>query len=551
MWIFVFVFVLCFRVVCFVPTGFCRALTVSFVFLAGAAPCPCFWGSRNCFNCLTCCGHRRTTWAFTQTTTKLMDFPLSRFPFSSVLPWTWSCAVVSLSVLGRERSDLGSQFTCEQHSAGWTFQPRSFAAQNCCLPRSSISLVDSDHVGSGFLDRSFVWEHQWPFLGFDATLGFPGEGPTEDFMTLVSANVGSVMTDTSWKTWQADVVCLQETRVGKNNHRSAMKIFQNVGYTPCFGDLLPGLWYNGKTTKTPCGGTMIAGGQALIQPFDQGHDATNLYAALFKTKRVAAAWIQVTPKKKALVISVYATTSASQDPNIHGLNNGLFEDIFTFVAQFGRIPVILAGDFQAPPMTYPAIANIVSFQSWHDPLVRVQENGELSRPITFSNDRTFTGIGDGCSSIDSVLVNDVAFAALRSAEVLETFDKQHRPIKLVFDWPSINQVGFHVLKAAPLNLEACNEGGSIAWEHHGKRDFDAAEDSETKWGIVNSFLQKTLIARGAVWGEGKRCRGAEPDFVAKTIAPKQLSNHCAASRRSNLYAKLLGRLNELFTRPFS
>ena len=540
-WTSLFVLVFCF-LVCLVPIGFDRALAVSLDFLAMTPPCLCFWGSRNCFNCLSCHGHRGTTWASTQTAMKLMDFPTS-FASSFSVPslWTLSCVVDSLSVFGHGRSDLVSQFICHRHSAGWTFQPRSFAAQNCCrfycvrLP-----------AGGGL--TPFVWEHAWPSLFFDATLGFPGEGPHEPLMTLVSANIGSVMTDHSWKTWDADVVCLQETRVGKNNQRSAAKIFQNVGFTPCFGEPLPGLWYNSKTTKTPCGGTLIAGGAALIQPFDPSHDSTTLFAALMKTKRFVASWVQVTPKKRALVISVYATTSASQDVNIHESNNRFFEDIFLFVAQFGRIPVIFAGDFQAPPMSYPAIANVLSFQSWHDPIATVGDDGNLLRPLTFSNDRTFAGAGEGCTSIDSVLVNDVAFSALRSAEVLQTFDKQHRPIKLVFDWPSINQVGFHVLKAAPFNLDACQETGSLSWETNGQRAFETTADVEDKWEIVNSYLQRTLIARGAVWGKGKQSRGEAPVFVAKTIAPKQLSNHCAANRRGNLFAKVLGRLNELFTR---
>ena len=170
---------------------------------------------------------------------------------------------------------------------------------------------------------------------------------------------------------------------------------------------------NNKTTKTPCGGTLIAGGSAFIRPFDQVHDSTGLYASLFKTKRVVASWIQVTPKKRAWVISVYATTSASKDPTIHGINDKLFRDIFAFAAQFGHIPVILAGDLQAPPMSYPTIANVVSFQSWHDPIAKVDDSGELVRPLTFSNDGTFAGVGEGCTSIDSVLVNDIAFAAFR------------------------------------------------------------------------------------------------------------------------------------------
>ena len=51
------------------------------------------------------------------------------------------------------------------------------------------------------------------YRSFDHTKGFPGEGP--DLCTLVSANVGSLNTNQLWKSWGADITCLQETRIGK------------------------------------------------------------------------------------------------------------------------------------------------------------------------------------------------------------------------------------------------------------------------------------------------------------------------------------------------
>lgn len=233
------------------------------------------------------------------------------------------------------------------------------------------------------------------------------------------------------------------------------------------------------------------------------------------------------------------------------MSNELFDDIFTCVSQFGQIPVVIAGDLQAPPMTYPAIATAISFQSWHDPVAIVDDSGEVVRPLTFSNDGSFSGPGDGCTSIDSVLVNDIAFTALVHAEVVEAFSKQHRPIKLVFDWPSINQVGFHLLKSAPLVFEQSDgqpKNSEVSWDETHKLQYDCAQTAEQKWSIINNFLTCSLIAKVASWGEGPQTRGQPPIFVSKTIAPKQLSGHCAASRKGNFLAKLLGRLNELFIR---
>lgn len=56
----------------------------------------------------------------------------------------------------------------------------------------------------------------YPWPKFDATLGFPGEGPSEDsFWKLICANIGSLNTNLHWRSWQAQTLCLQETRIGK------------------------------------------------------------------------------------------------------------------------------------------------------------------------------------------------------------------------------------------------------------------------------------------------------------------------------------------------
>ena len=372
-------------------------------------------------------------------------------------------------------------------------------------------------------------------------------------MSLVSANIGSIATNPLWKTWDADIVCLQETRVGKNNHRSASKNFQTKGWTPCLGALLPCLWHKSGSSQTPCGGTLVAAPDSLIRFFHPSQDQTGLFDKLFRSRRVAVAWCQVTAHRFALVISVYAHTGASQDSKIHELNNCLFDDILVFAAQFGRIPVILAGDLQAPPSSYPVLANALNFQSWADPISVTNEDGEVTRPLTFSNDGTFSGPGDSCTSIDAVLINDIAFADLHHAEVLPQFGRQHRPIRLVFNWPSLEQVGFAHFKTAAFDLSKCGGGGgdesqTPSWDSKFQGPFDLAPTSDAKWSIINQYLTDTLEAKGAVWCEGPKQRAAPPVFEKKKLAPKQLLSRCAATAKSSRFARLAGRLRELYTR---
>ena len=356
-----------------------------------------------------------------------------------------------------------------------------------------------------------------------------------------------------WKTWEADIICLQETRIGRNNIKHAKKTFECVGYTPCLSDPLPGMWHAKGSTKTPCGGCAVIGGSAYIRPFDPKEDHTGLYAQLYATRRFTAAWVQVTHSKFALVMSVYAQTGASCDARIHEENDALFSKIFTFVTQFGQIPIILAADFQAAPNNYPSIASVLAFHSWADPISTTDSDGALVRPITFSQDGTFASSQDGCSSIDGILLNSIAFAALTDACVLEHFGRQHRPIQVKFSWPSIEQRGFILYKTAPLLLNEvsqpvdCNHA-ITKWSSAFENTYNHADSLDEKWQIVNSFLQQSLLDRGAKWGMGPKERACPPRFVAKTIAPKQLASHSAATTRGLKFSKLISRLNELYTR---
>lgn len=192
-------------------------------------------------------------------------------------------------------------------------------------------------------------------LLFDQTLVFPGEGPTSNRMSLVTANIGSVRTNTDWQSWPDDIICLQETRVGKNNVRSTSFQFREAGFEPVLGPLLPGIIHQKGWTQTPCGGTAVLGPKGATRPFELSDDATGLFQKLQLSKICAFAWVQVTPQRAALIVSVYAITGASQDDQLHQDNDAIFSDVFTVAAKFGSIPVFVAGDFQANPFPIPPL----------------------------------------------------------------------------------------------------------------------------------------------------------------------------------------------------
>lgn len=131
------------------------------------------------------------------------------------------------------RCDLLSPTVDDAPKSGGPFPSHTFAGVAKCESRLSAACVKWKHV----------------LFRFDATKGFPGEGP--DLCSLVSANIGSLNTNHLWKSWGADITCLQETRVGKNNVRTSTKNIEAVGLRPILGQLLPGLWHANGTTKTP------------------------------------------------------------------------------------------------------------------------------------------------------------------------------------------------------------------------------------------------------------------------------------------------------------
>ena len=221
--------------------------------------------------------------------------------------------------------------------------------------------------------------------------------------------------------------------------------------------------------------------------------------------------------------------------------------------------MLIAGDFQSTPLSYPSIARAVHFEGWSDPLVSADAEGRLHWPITFSLDGTFAGEGEGCSSIDGILLNRVAFCALQSIEVIELQGHQHRPVRAAFLWEPIHQVGEIHSKFAALDHTGLQETASQSphrledaamqmWSQEYNARFDTAQDFPAKWNVINDFCLQTLLQNGSQWGFGVQKRGFLPQFTKKKICPGQLPNGSAATHKGSQLYKTLRQLWELETR---
>ena len=286
-------------------------------------------------------------------------------------------------------------------------------------------------------------------------------------------------------------------------------------------------------------GVAILAAKELATELLPGEDATGLYVKLRATKRVQACWIQLTRHLRALVFSVYCKTAASADKHILDFNNSLLSDILSVASQWGDIPIIIAGDFQLPPLQYPVVAHATNYLHWCD-VLQVATGEDTSRPLTFSMDGNFTGYGDGCSSIDGILTNSVATAALASVEVLPFFRVQHRPIKATFNWKIIWQQGFKLYKPAPFVFPPGFKSHAFdapAYPHH--------EHIENKWHFANSLCIDTLLDQGASWGIGPQERGKAVRTRPKQICPGQNHSGAATTKRGSWLANALGGLFEI------
>ena len=374
-------------------------------------------------------------------------------------------------------------------------------------------------------------------LKFDSTLGFPGEGPDSKW-TCCTANIDAIQTHPDCLEWDFDVTALQETRINQSVHKQVTFDLGKKCKSLVHGGLLIPKKTKANSFVTPHGGVAILSNKAISKPFSSDDDSTGLWSDLATTTRVAAAWIQVLPKIRALIFSFYG--EASRHDNSHlKINDFYLEKIFVIAAQFGDIPVLLCGDFQADPDTYPAVASAKQHGRWIDPLTKHDHQGNSTRPITYSRNAVFDNPTDYFSSIDSIMVNRTASFALTSVEVDYTRAKQHAPIIAEFAWPKIFIQGTILNVPAPLCLENLpksenNELDMDLISSNAKHLWDnkfaqlcSSGDDNIDWDNLNKFAIETLTCSGAKFRKGQATRAQPPTFSTTTPCPGQTEDGCA------------------------
>ena len=340
-------------------------------------------------------------------------------------------------------------------------------------------------------------------LLFDRTLGFPGEGPK---WAIISANIDSFSTNANCLHWQADAFLLQEARIADSNMIDAQRKAALCNFHVFCSQPLQKVRASNGNYRIPSGGTATCANREVAQLFDAKDDVSGVWPLLCSTARVTATWHQVSETVKLLAFNFYAIANAASERAKFERNNELLHQIFTVAAQYGDIPIVLAGDFQMEPGMYPSVQLALDHWGWADPLLQADEHGLITRPATFFQHNAATD-ADGQSSIDGVLVNRTALTALLGMEVLLHQDRQHRPVCATFAWDRIQQKGTVLQRAAKLNLEhlaksdpddpACQVSalGEQLWKGY-EGEFTSTDTADAKWKVYNDTLSSCCFSMG-------------------------------------------------------
>ena len=397
------------------------------------------------------------------------------------------------------------------------------------------------------------------FLAFDQTLGFPGEGPAPTLCSnwsCLTANIDSIATHPHVYEWDDSLILLQETRVAETNLPQVLEKASIRNNTFVTSKFLTHTRQRNGVHRIPHGGTGIIASRDCIVPFSEKDDITGLWSDIKNTTRVSAAWIQVTRKVKLLAFSFYGFPLVTADfDSIHKTNDEILQKILEIASQFGDIPILIGGDFQDEPFTYEAVKK-ASFAGWTDPLYSIADDSEQCRPITFSRSGLFDDVNEQISSIDGLLLNCVASAALTHIELLTGDARQHAPIRAFFAWQKIFSKGSEIVRPAAFDfskmqttdgkpdLQKLQQIGLELWCDK-YQDITQVEDDEDAWKAINQYGIDILKTSGAVFLKGPPTRGTKPIFRQKVVCPGQTPDGSAINSSSSWYSKTHSIIAEL------
>lgn len=404
--------------------------------------------------------------------------------------------------------------------------------------------IESPNLFAGVVcaPRFYFERHLFTQSHFDSTMGYPGEGP----WTLASLNVGSLEKHDELLGTSFDAVALQETRITSTNCHDLKQKARDLSKDLFCGPMMQKM-PNGFPTW---GGVASLTHSGTSRPFTADDDVTGHFHTLHATARFHAVWIAVSPNRRMLLVSLYCYTSAQQDIGRQQSNEQLFKILFEMLAQYGDIPIAIAGDFQLPPHAYLTVAAVIRQSLWFDPLMKIDGENEI-RPNTYCRNCKWDQGDSVKTSIDGILVNREAHSFLCNAEIVFLQGFQHALLKLAFDWPTskrlaptwVPHAALDIQKLKDFNYRTCT--AERLWNTKYRELCETTSTGDELAQVAHSFGVQILLESGAVWTNGSKQRGCMPEARIVDVDKGSNPSNDAESRFLGILNKTLRRINDL------
>ncbi len=251
----------------------------------------------------------------------------------------------------------------------------------------------------------------------------PGPMHGGEYIRIAGANVTSLRK--RWpiaKGWPYHALCVQETMLGEQAQKDMEGILATDGWIANRGQPQPlkqkiraGNDDGRNVNDARHGGVAVICSSELILetvPRDQEYDY------LFDDGRLQHSFMPVGSGKVGIhLISLYGHASAESPEERRRLNRELYEGTLSYAQGFGRVPMLIFGDFNPNPAEEDLVEEAIAGTEWTDVHAAWAEGPE-NAANTFFREGPYEGVvGKGATRPDRVLANREGLAAVKNAWV--------------------------------------------------------------------------------------------------------------------------------------
>lgn len=342
--------------------------------------------------------------------------------------------------------------------------------------------------------------------------------------TLMTINVNSEKAKRSWLQKDAEVICMQETRLTARGQQGAKRSWANVGYDIAFDEGAQMRTQRANVVRETLDHDIGAHGVgvAIASQFRLHEIHRNLqsdhYRILREQCRGQIAFVDLGNNKGYYVANFYGISGAScaGENAAYRRNEELLTLLFTMLSRL-KGPVFLCGDFNVDCYESVVARAALNTECW------VNLNAEKATTYHRSNSGT---------CIDQIWVNRPALALVEPGSFRVRHDIKsggHHGLQITIQTDSMHHAGhmWNKLKAIPTHLApemTDDDKQQLAWEiiqaQGGRHMVEHILEGRTNQAYniwirtLEEYWEQRLTTVDASWDRG---RAAPPQFVRKSV----------------------------------